>query len=142
MVSIKMLKPYYIQADDEYVRVVLAYQYFAIILNKQACQFVPFESEEIKINRRTQKVENVDAQFAFQKGKDIIYMTMSDLLSVPEFLVQLDVIVRVYVEQKREPDMEDTAVIDELVRMNVKRMIDKALDSRNEAEFYRLVKML
>lgn len=142
MVSIKMLKPYYIQADDAYVRVVLAHQYFTIILNKQAYQFVPFKSKEIKINRRTQKVENVDAQFAFQKGKDIIYMTMSDLLSVPEFLVQLDVIVRVYVEQKREPDIEDTAVIDELVRMNVKRMIDKALDSRNEAEFYRLVKML
>ncbi|HLS10303.1 IDEAL domain-containing protein [Lentibacillus sp.] len=142
MVSIKMLKPYYIQADDEYVRVVLAYQYFAIILNKQAYQFVPFESEEIKINRRTQKVENVDARFAFQKGKDIIYMTMSDLLCIPEFLAQLHVIVQVYNEQKAEPGMADTAVIDELVRMNVKRMIDKALDNRNEEAFYRLVKML
>lgn len=145
MVTVKMLKPYYIKADDDYVRVILAYQYFAVFINKKVYQFVPIESKEIRINRRTKKVENVGARFAFQKGKDIIHMAMSELISLPDFLVQLHSIADPYYlkeDKKSEPDYENVAIIDELELLNVKRLIDRSLDNRDYEAFHSLVKLL
>ncbi|SDQ24534.1 IDEAL domain-containing protein [Virgibacillus salinus] len=145
MVTVKMLKPYYIKADDNYVRVILAYQYFAVFINNKVYQFVPIESKEIRINRRTKKVENLGARFAFQKGKDIIYMAMSELISLPDFLVQLHSIADPYYlnkEIKSEPNYESEAIIDELEQLNMKRLIDKALDNRDYEAFQSLVKLL
>ncbi|MGM8213693.1 hypothetical protein ACLIBH_13025 [Virgibacillus sp. W0430] len=79
MVTVKMLKPYYIKMSNDYVRVILAYQYFSIVINNKVYQFVPIEEKEIRINRKTQEVANIEAKFAFQKGKDIIYITMKKL---------------------------------------------------------------
>ncbi|GGA67040.1 IDEAL domain-containing protein [Ornithinibacillus halotolerans] len=145
MISVKMLKPYYIKADDQFVRIILAYQYFSVLINKKVYQFIPIEAKEIRINRRTRKVENVGSRFAFQKGKEIIYMTMTELMTLPDFLEQLDTIAKPYYEAKHEVDeveSEANAVIDELEKRNIKRLIDKALDERDEDTFRELVKLL
>nr|WP_155669053.1 IDEAL domain-containing protein [Ornithinibacillus caprae] len=141
-----MLKPYYIKSNENYVRIILAYQYFAVVINKKVYQFIPVEAKEIRINRRTRKVENIGARFAFQKGKDIVYMTMSELLSLPDFLFQLHTIAKPYYEnveeEKNQSINESAIIIDELEHLNVKRLIDRALDERNEEAFYNLVKLL
>ncbi|MFC4557553.1 IDEAL domain-containing protein [Virgibacillus kekensis] len=144
MVTVKMLKPYYIKADDDYVQVILAYQYFAVFINKKVYQFVPIESKEIRINRKTKRVENVGARFAFQKGKDIIYMTLSELVSLPDFLVQLNSIADPYYidEIKNEESKNENAIINELEKLNLKRLIDKSLDERDFEAFQSLVKLL
>ncbi len=141
-----MLKPYYIKEDDEYIRIVLAYQYFAVFINNKVYQFVPVEAKEIRINRKTQKVENIEAKFAFQKGKEIIYIPMAELVSLPDFLIQLHSIAEpYYVQEKKktvEHDNEIAMIIDELEQRNIKRLIDKALDKWDEQSFRSLVKLL
>src|SRR5699024_2255844 len=77
MVSVKLLKPYYIKMNSEYIRIILAYQYFSLFINKKVYHFVPIEGQEILVNRRTKKVVNTETKFAFQKGKDVIYIKMN-----------------------------------------------------------------
>lgn len=146
MVTVKMLRPYYIKADDDYIKVILAYQYFAVFVNKQVYQFVPIEAKEIRINRRTHQVDNIGARFAFQKGKDIIFLSMTELVSLPDFRIQLHAIAEPYyikkIESKGIPINESASIISELERQNVKRLIDKALDKRDFATLQSLVKYL
>lgn len=142
-----MLKPYYIKADTEHIRVVLAYQYFSILIKDQLYHFVPIEAKEIKINRKTKKIVNVDVRFSFQKGKEIIYLKMTDLIALPDFLIQLYFIVESYYAQDKmasenKPTSESTAVVKELERLNIIRSIDKALDARDEEAFYTLTRLL
>ena len=145
MVTVKMLKPYYIKADTEYVRVILAYQYFSVFINQQVYQFIPVEAKEIRIDRTTQKVKNIDAKFAFQKGKDVVYVSMSELISLPDFLHQLHEIAKPYYKKettnKKETENENEVIIKELEQQNIRRLIDKALDERDETAFYRLVQL-
>ncbi|MFD1849045.1 IDEAL domain-containing protein [Oceanobacillus bengalensis] len=147
MVTVKMLKPYYIKTDNEYVRIVLAYQYFSVVIKEKDYQFIPIEANEIRMNRRTQKVENVDARFAFQNGKEVIYLTMAKLITLPDFLQQLHSIVGSYYIREEEESMgehgiESAIIIEQLERMNVRRLIDKALDEHDEAAFHELIKYL
>lgn len=147
MVTVKMLKPYYMKTDADYVRVVLAYQYFSILIKDELYHFVPIEAREIKINRKTKKIVNVDARFSFQKGKDIIYLRMTDLISLPDFLIQLYFIVESYYAQEKKasenkPSSESEMVIKELEKINIMRAIDRALDDKDEKTFYELAKLL
>lgn len=147
MVTVKMLKPYYIKSDHQHVRVILAYQYFSIVIKKQVYHFVPMDAKEIIINKKTKKIVNVEARFAFQKGKDIIYISMTELITLPDFLIQLYFIVESYyaqnkIEHKEEPNPELDQIIKRLEQQNIKRLIDKALDERDSKKFHLLVKML
>lgn len=147
MVTVKMLKPYYIKTDQNFVRVILAYQYFAIFINQKVYQFVPIEAKEIRINRRTKKIANMDAKFAFQKGKDIIHIPMTELISLPDFLMQIHSIAKPYYvhdisENEPEQHFENAEMMEKLEKENIKRLIDNALDLRDEAAFYKLVKLL
>ncbi|MGM8364568.1 IDEAL domain-containing protein [Virgibacillus sp. W0181] len=145
MVTVKMLKPYYIKMSNEYVRVILAYQYFSVVINQKVYQFVPIEEKEIRIDRKTQEIVNIESKFAFQKGKDIIYITMKKLISLPDFLIQLHTIVKPYYieeETSEETNENNSYIITELERLNVKRLIDEALDERDDQAFYELVKLL
>ncbi|MFZ3576887.1 IDEAL domain-containing protein [Virgibacillus sp. DJP39] len=149
MLTVKMLKPYYIKAEDDHVRVILAYQYFALFINEKVYQFVPTKEKEIQINRRTRKVVNTDALFAFQKGKDVIQVAMSELVSIPDFLLQLNEIAKPYYtsESVEEDDNlykenEIAIIMGELEYENVKRLIDHSLDKRDKKAFETLVKLL
>lgn len=143
-----MLKPYYIKTDTQYIRVILAYQYFAIFMNGEVYQFIPKEEKEIKINRSTKKVVNLDSKFAFQRGKDVIYISMADLISLPDFLAQLDSIVETYYtthNEKETSSMERAEIdvlVEELERKNIEKLIDQALDEKDERTFYILSQLL
>jgi uncharacterized protein YpiB (UPF0302 family) len=147
MVTVKMLKPYYVKTEEKYVRIILAYQYFSVMINKKVYQFIPVEANEIRINRKTKRVENTDAIFAFQNGKDVVNVPMAKLISIPDFLKQLHSIAESYYHS--EPNISKTdqekatqLFIHELERDNIKRLIDVALDARDENAFNKLVELL
>lgn len=149
MVTVRMLKPYYIKADENYIRVILAYQYFSVFINKEVYQFIPIEAKEIRLHRKNQKIVNTEARFAFQKGKDIIYIAMTELISLPDFLSELYSIVEQYYaqnivedEHEDEPNIESDLVVKELEKLNLNRLIDRALDERDAQAFYSLTKLL
>src|SRR5699024_7220906 len=99
MVSVKLLKPYYIKMNSDYIRIILAYQYFSLLIEKKVYHFVPIEGQEILVDRKTKKVVNTDTKFAFQKGKDVIYITMKKLTSLVDFMDQLESIVQPYYDK-------------------------------------------
>src|SRR5690625_2701523 len=147
--TIKMLKPYYIKVDARAIRVILAYKHFSVLINRELYQFVPLEAKEIRINRKTRKIENIGARFAFQKDKDIIYIAMTKLISLPDFLLQLYSIVESYLaEEKNEleqmhlSDESVLALIQQLERQNIKRLIDYSLDNSDEEDINKLVKLI
>lgn len=132
MITVKMLKPYYIKANPKIVRIVLAYQYFSVSIKNEVYQFIPSDEKEIRINRYNKKIENIGARFAFQKGKNIVYMSMTDLISLPDFIFQLHTIAEPYFVKNIEPTNDDTnKLIEELELQNLKRLIDQALDVRD-----------
>lgn len=137
--------------NSEYICVILAYQYFSLLVNQKVYHFVPIEGQEILVNRKTKQVVNTETKFAFQKDNDIIYITMKKLTSLDDFLGQLEEILNPYFEEK--DDMiavekqykisEDTSeLIRHLENENIKRLIDKALDNQNVEEFEQLVSLL
>lgn len=148
MVTLKMLKPYYIKTEKNFVRIILAYQYFSVVMNNKVFQFIPVESNEIRLNRRTEKIENIDAVFAFQNGKDIVNVPMVKLITLPEFLEQIHEIGKPYYFNTprnlavKETKDDHSAVIAELEKQNILRLIDKALDERNEQSFNELTLLL
>src|SRR5690625_203043 len=116
--TVKTLKPYYIKVDARAIRVILAYKHFSVLINRELYQFVPLEAKEIRINRKTRKIENIGARFAFQKDKDIIYIAMTKLISLPDFLLQLYAIVESYfAREKREVRQSE---VEEIVRALVR----------------------
>lgn len=151
MVTVKLLKPYYIKMNSEYIRVILAYQYFSLNVNQKVYHFVPIEGQEILVNRKTKQVVNTETKFAFQKGKDIIYITMKKLTSLSDFMDQLEEIIKPYYEKtealttvptKDEINEQTSLIIEELEHENLMRLIDRALDEQNEVDFQSLSKLL
>lgn len=147
VVSLKMLKPYYVKTEKNFVRIILAYQYFSVVIKNKVYQFIPVESNEIRVNRRTEKIENIDAVFAFQNGKDIVNVPMVKLITLPEFLEQIHEIAKPYyfsaqndVEIDKEFDTD--LIIKQLERQNLLKLIDQALDERNEEQFKQLTELL
>jgi len=149
MVTVKMLKPYYIKMNSEYIKIILAYQYFTLLIDQKLYHFVPIEGREILINRKTKKVVNTETKFAFQKDDDIIYITMKKLTSLVDFMDQLGEIIKPYYENPMatfEEDIELSESTSKLIRKleldNVKRLIDESLDKRDEETFKELIKLL
>ncbi|MDY0408949.1 IDEAL domain-containing protein [Virgibacillus soli] len=146
MVTVKLLKPYYIKTDEQTVRVVLAYQYFTLLINQRVFQFIPIEEKEIRVSRENGKIENIHDRFAFQNGKTVIYMSLVELISAPNFLNHLHSIAQPYIQSEETKSVtlkeETEQIIKVLEERNLKRMIDQALDERNKVLFDQLVKLL
>jgi len=142
-----MLKPYYIKVDETYIRIILAYQYFSVVVNNKDYQFIPVEANQIKIDRNTKEVLNTDDVFVFQNGKEIVHVPMSKLISLPDFLEQLHAIAESYYIQDDQEEQDDQIsetrrLINELEKQNIKRLIDAALDARDEKMFHELSQLL
>ncbi|MCT2537232.1 IDEAL domain-containing protein [Aquibacillus koreensis] len=137
MLSVKMLKPYYVKEEADCIRVVLAYQYFSLSLDEKVYQFVPLESREIRVNRITQQVENEQDVFVFQKGKEYSRVTLSELLKLTDFKKQLQSLIQPYINGDKTPIQEEKIdeVIMELEKENMKRLIDRALEERDYQTF-------
>lgn len=149
MVSVKLLKPYYIKLNSKYIRIILAYQYFSLLINNKVYHFVPIEGQEILINRKTKQIVNTDTKLAFQKGKDITYITIEKLTSLVDFMDQINEIIKPYYEETSNDASTKEAVnerterlIKELEEQNIKRLIDKSLDERDEETFKMLTQLL
>src|SRR5690625_1002216 len=145
MVSVKLLKPYFIKLNAEYIRIILAYQYFALFIDKKVYHFVPIEGQEILINRKTKQIVNTDTKFAFQKGNQIIYLTIKKLTTLNDFMSQINDIIKPYYKKKEiinESSDEFRKLIAQLERRNLKRLIDQSLDEKDELTFELLVKQL
>src|SRR5699024_5532219 len=108
MVNVKLLKPYYIKMSENYIRVILAYQYFSLLINNQVYHFIHVEGIEIRINRKTKQDVNTETKFVFQKGNDNIYITMKKLTSLTDFMEQLTNIVEPYYKDEiNEVEIEE-----------------------------------
>ena len=142
--TVKLLKPYCIKTDAENIYVLLDEEHFTISIQNEIYQFISIKSKEFVINRYTKKIENLDATFAFQKDDKIFYLSMSELINIPDFLIKLYFLTKEHINYNREDNKNDNieVIIDELEHLNVKRLIDKALDERNEEAFYDLIAML
>src|SRR5699024_8903413 len=154
MVSVKLLKPYYIKMNSEYIRIILAYQYFSLFINKKVYHFVPIEGQEILVNRRTKKVVNTETKFAFQKGKDVIYITMKKLTSLVDFMDQLEEIIEPYYEEEENNERKlvvqpkeklnemTTLIVNELEEQNVKRLRSEEHTSELQSRFDLVCRLL
>lgn len=144
MVTVKLLKPYYIKMSADYIRVILAYQYFSLLINNQVYHFIPVEGKEIRINRKTKQVVNTETKFAFQKGNDTIYITMKKLTSLTDFMDQLTEIVEpYYTDQTKQVDVEvNNSLFKEIERANILRLVDVALDKNDKETFNELIELL
>jgi len=145
-ITVKRLKPYHIKADANHLYVIVSPENFTLQINGEHYQFVPYKAKEIIVNRKTKKIANPEVEFAFQKGGQIIYISMKQLMKLVDFLHFLNPITKpFYVEGEEEVHHdvnENEIIMDELDRLNIKRLIDKSLDERDEAAFYTLQKFL
>lgn len=147
MLAIKNLKPYRITCDEKYIYVTLAYRYFDILINQEVYRFIPIEEKDVKLDRYTRQIINRESRFAFQKDNKIVYVQMTDLMILPQFLHGLNKIIDQFFERKQQRKQQShfnniDLVIYELERKNIKRLIDQALDKRDEKTFLQLVKKL
>lgn len=144
MVTVKLLKPYYIKMSADYIRVILAYQYFSLLINNQVYHFIPVEGKEIRINRKTKQVVNTETKFAFQKGNDTIYITMKKLTSLTDFMDQLTNIVEPYYTDNisKLEDEINKDLFEKIERDNILRLVDQALDEKDQASFNYLIELL
>lgn len=142
----KILRPYHIKVNEEYIHLKLDHQFFYIYMNHKEYQFTPTLSKEIVIHRSTQKIYNTNATFAFQNGGKTVQIPMSKLIYHPQFLNQVDNIAKPYYlkhdTERTAAKTEIDLIINELEQENKKRLIDHALDEWDEALFYQLVKKL
>jgi len=146
MVSVKLLKPYFIKVNEEYIRIILAYQYFTIAINGEVYNFIPIEGHEILINRKTKRIVNTDTKFAFQKEEKVIYLTLKKLTTLKDFMSLIDQMIEPYSEEMEVEKAEAIEKVNELVtfleRENIKRLIDDSLDNGNMDSFQHYVGLL
>ncbi|WP_188206729.1 IDEAL domain-containing protein [Alkalibacillus aidingensis] len=136
MQSVKFLKPYYVKKDDRFVRVILAYQYFSIIMDEKVYHFIPLESREIVLDRFNREIVNKHDQFVFQKGATYVKFPLIELMGFDSFEEQLgDITDEHFDEKQRISHVEVDLVISELVHQNVDRLIDQALLEGDKEKF-------
>lgn len=142
MLALKTLKPFYIKADEDYVYIVLTSHGFSVCLSEEIYDFVPLEDTEIKINRRTKEVINKEGIFTFQKEDNILHIRMEELGLIPDFIIQIHALADYYYYDDHMSKAEIDDLMNQLERNNLKKLIDRALDERDEKTFYTLIKDL
>jgi uncharacterized protein YpiB (UPF0302 family) len=101
------------------------------------------KAKSIKMNRENRQIVNPNDIFAFQRDNDIIYITLIRLIQMTDFLIELHRIAKPYYSENNPAEIYDIdMIIDELERLNIKRLIDKALDQGDQDSFYNLLKLL
>lgn len=151
MLFVKSIKPYSIRVDSEYIYVTLAYCSFTIAINETIYYFIPNISNAIIVDRFTRKVQNTEAIFTFQHKEKAIHIGMGELICLPEFLFQLEYITEPFYTKKEaymsgsdteQGDVLTELFVEELEQLNIKVLIDRALDEQDKDMFYELTKYL
>ena len=146
MISVQFMKPFYTKVSGTKLRLVFAYQYFSITKNDEVFHFIPIEGKEIIVNLNTMQVVNLSEVFVFQRGNRFIRLPLYQLLLVSNVHDHLMPILETASDQ--QPSMQPTeaeanpeiaSIIRVLEEENLARLIDHALENRNEALFYDLM---
>ncbi|KXH84005.1 IDEAL domain-containing protein [Sporosarcina sp. HYO08] len=146
MLSVQRMTPFYTSKEDFRLRLVFAYQYFSIVKGGEVFQFVPSEGKEIIINTKSLQVENLGEVFVFQRGTRFIRLPLYQLLLISDLHSHLTTILEgtenVKMEIHESVKMEAESLISQLEAENKLRMIDYALETRNQQLFYELTEGL
>lgn len=153
MLNILLMKPSHIKFTCNNLRLIFAYQHFSIEKDGETYNFIPIEDKEIRINLHTFSVENLDSVFVFQYGNRYIRLPLRELLMVKNINLYLMPIMKKVLKDFEDLKQKQTKMdevlckkthqtIAQLERDNLLRLINEALDNRNQAEFERLVAML
>lgn len=144
MLKIRRIEPFYTKRDGDRLKLVFAYQYFSILKDEELFHFIPVEGKEIIINLNTLQIENLSDVFVFQKGSRFIRLPLYQLLLVSNIHDHLQVILSdLELEDEAKniftaASQEVNELLDGLEEENRLRMIDFALENRDEALFNEL----
>ena len=145
MLKIRRIEPFYTKRDGDRLKLVFAYQYFSILKDDELFHFIPVEGKEIIINLQTLQIENLSDVFVFQKSSRFIRLPLYQLLLVSNIHDHLQKILEdleLSTETKRAQNNinEETAqLVNEMEDMNRLRMIDYALDHKDQQMFEQLM---
>ena len=144
LLNIKMMKPFYTLQEGKDLKLVFAYQYFSVVKGNEVYQFIPVESNEIRINIDTAQIENLTDIFVFQRGTRIFRVPLFQLLQISDLTDHLKSITSIYIKQAKqdeEADLVNQEVIN-LEKQNLDRLIDKALVKKDREMFMILTTQL
>ena len=141
------MKPFYTKVSEKKLRLVFAYQYFSIVKDQELYHFVPVEGKEMIINLDSKQIENLSEIFVFQRGNHFIRLPLYQLLlisNVHEHLTPILEKASIHDETnqsitKKDGDLEIEKMIIQFEEENLNRLIDQALEARDEERFYALV---
>lgn len=147
MIQVQFMKPFYTKVNGKTLRLVFAYQYFSIVKDDELYHFVPVEGKEMIVDLETKQIENLSEIFVFQRGNRFIRLPLYQLLLISNVHEHLTPILdkatthddTVNHIPKEEIESEMHKMIRELEEQNLERLIDQALENRDEQSFYQLV---
>ncbi|WP_371414470.1 IDEAL domain-containing protein [Jeotgalibacillus sp. R-1-5s-1] len=144
LLTVKMMKPFYTLQEGNELKLVFAYQYFSVVKGEEVYQFIPVESNEIRINLKTKQIENLTDIFVFQRGTRIFRVPLFQLLQISDLLEHLQAIAQFYIQQIQSEE-EEEAMNEEITNLelqNLYRLIDKALLEGDRDLFMELTEKL
>ena len=147
MIQVQFMKPFYTKTSGTKLRLVFAYQYFSITKDEEIFHFIPIEGKEMIVDLNTMQVENLSEVFVFQRGNRFVRLPLYQLLlvsNVHEHLMPIIESVSSHVkpvqpEVVNEFNEEVESIVRALEEDNLARLIDDALEARNEALFHNLM---
>ncbi|MGN7478114.1 IDEAL domain-containing protein [Solibacillus silvestris] len=147
MIQVQFMKPFYTKMTGTKLRLVFAYQYFSITKDEEIFHFIPIEGKEMIVDLNSMQVENLSEVFVFQRGNRFVRLPLYQLLlvsNVHEYLMPIIESVSTQVKPaKNEKLYKFTEEVESIVRTleenNLSRLIDDALESRDEALFHDLM---
>jgi len=147
MIQVQFMKPFYTKVNGKTLRLVFAYQYFSIVKDDELYHFVPVEGKEMIVDLETKQIENLSEIFVFQRGNRFIRLPLYQLLLISNVHEHLTPILdkatthedAVNPVPKEELESEMQKMIREFEVQNLERLIDQALEKRDEKSFYQLV---
>ncbi|WP_347862373.1 IDEAL domain-containing protein [Salimicrobium sp. PL1-032A] len=143
MMQLEHLQPYAVVDDGPFLRIIFDYAYLRLNVDEETYQFIPTESCEIFINKDLNKVHNLFDVFTFENGEEVLHMTVIDLMHIKQFRSALHRLVHSFYEKRTKiPAEEVTAIIEELEKGNILRLIDEAIDEGDEGSFLELTNRL
>lgn len=147
MIQVQFMKPFFTKVNGKNLRLVFAYQYFSIVKDDELYHFVPVEGKEMIIDLETKQIENLSEIFVFQRGNHFIRLPLYQLLLISNVHDHLTPIlekastheesISLLTKEEEESDMQK--MIRQLEDQNLERLIDQALERRDEKGFLELV---
>lgn len=147
MIQVQFMKPFYTKVSGKTLRLVFAYQYFSIVKDDELYHFVPVEGKEMIIDLETKQIENLSEIFVFQRGNRFIRLPLYQLLLISNVHEHLSPILEKASNNEDTlnilPSDKEESEVQKMIRLleeqNLNRLIDQALEARDEKRFYELL---